>query len=45
MTGKLVKVLFCVFVVAASAGYSFGQDINAGTLAFLTCFCRGFLTS
>ena len=29
MTGKLVKVLFIVFVVAASAGFSFGQDINA----------------
>ena len=29
MTGKLVKVIFLVFVVAASAEISFGQDINA----------------
>ena len=29
MTGKLVKVIFLVFVVAASAELSFGQDINA----------------
>jgi len=29
MTGKLVKVFFLVFVVAASAEFSFGQDINA----------------
>ena len=29
MTGKLVKVFFWVFVVAAPAGFSFGQDINA----------------
>ncbi|MHC4728837.1 MAG: flagellar type III secretion system pore protein FliP [Planctomycetota bacterium] len=29
MTGKLVKVLFQMFVVAASTGFSFGQDINA----------------
>ncbi len=29
MTGKLVKLLFLVFVVAATAGFSFGQDINA----------------
>ena len=29
MTGKLVKLLFLVFVVAAPAGFSFGQDINA----------------
>ena len=29
MTGKLVKILFLVFVVVAPAGFSFGQDINA----------------
>ena len=29
MTGKLVKVIFLVFVVAVSAELSFGQDINA----------------
>ncbi|MHC4244736.1 MAG: flagellar type III secretion system pore protein FliP, partial [Planctomycetota bacterium] len=29
MIGKLVKMLFLVFVVVAPAGFSFGQDINA----------------
>lgn len=29
MTGKLVKVTFLVFIVAVSAEFSFGQDINA----------------
>ncbi len=29
MTGKLVKILFLVFVVVAPAGFSFGQDITA----------------
>ena len=29
MTGKLVKILFLMFVVAVPAGFSFGQDINA----------------
>jgi flagellar biosynthetic protein FliP len=29
MTGKLVKVIFLVFVVSVSAEFSFGQDINA----------------
>jgi len=29
MTGKLVKILFLVFVVVAPVGFSFGQEINA----------------
>ena len=29
MTGKLIKILFLVFVVVAPAGFSYGQDITA----------------